>query len=260
MLRCVVLSLLLLCVPMYSWACEYGDDPRLESDAAALVQAIRSGEETSQIRMTLGTYLGMGKRTKALFGDQVLITSMDCKPIGVFEGDIMGIVMMPFEGFYKAMARAIRKDQPAVAKQLMAHARVAAMPVEQYVDLFGLLPFERTGGLLVREKMKRIFPAAGRYPPQKEWLKDPLQQGRMDDYTMARLFRLFGGQLEMDKNCGPYTLSQKFYSVEQVKTLFGGMQDRIFARQEPAALMLQVMGSAVQFTDATHYQIKGCTP
>jgi len=254
------LLMIALCSPMLSWACEYGDDPRLENNPAALIQAVRSGEDTGQIRMTLTTYLGMGKATRALLADKARISSMDCKPIGVFEGEIMGIVKMPFEEFYRAMARAIRKNQPSIAKKLLTHAKVAAMPVEQYVDMFAQLPYERTGGLRVREKMKKIFPAIKDYPPLKKWLTDPLQYGRMDDYTMARFFRLFGGELEMDKGCGPYTLSKKFYSVEQVKTLFGGMQDRVIARQFPVRLMMRVMESYAEFVDAIHYQIKDCTP
>lgn len=255
-----ILLLILLLAPVLSWACDYGDDSRLESDPTALVKAIQSGQETGQVRMTLATYLGMGKNTRKLFGDRVLISSMDCKPIGVLEGEIVGIATMPFKEFYGAMARAVRKNRPTVAKQLMAHGRVAPMPVEQYVDMFTQLPFERTGGLKIREQIKKIFPAAGRLPPQAAWLKDKAIQGRMDDYTMARLFNTFGGQLEMNRGCGPYAMSNKFYSVMQVKGLFGGVRDRYVTRQDPVRIMLMIMNSDAVFTDATHYTLKGCTP
>jgi len=255
-----VLLLFLLFAPVFSWACEYGDDPRLENNPTALVKAIQSGQETGQIRMTLATYLGMGPKTRELFADQVLISSLDCKPVGVLEGEVVGIASMPFEEFYRAMARAVRKNRPAVAKQLMAHGRVASMPVEQYVDMFSQLPFERTGGMKVREQMKNIFPAVGRLPPQKAWLKDKSMQGRMDDYTMARLFNVFGGQLDMNSSCGPYAMSDKFYSVVQVKGLFGGVHDRYVTRQDPVRIMLMIMNSDAVFTDAIHYTLKGCTP
>ncbi|MDQ6962822.1 MAG: hypothetical protein Q9M28_09925 [Mariprofundaceae bacterium] len=258
-----MMPFLLLCILIYptlSSACKYGDDPRLETDAAALVQAIHSGQETGQIRMTLATYLGMGPKSRSLFGDQVLISSLDCKPVGTLDGEIVGTATMPFEAFYRAMARAIRKNQPAVAKQLMRHGRVAPMPIEQYVDLFGLLPYKRSGGLKVRDQMNKIFPAAGRLPPEESWLKDQSKQGRMDDYTMARLFNVFGGQLTMNKNCGPYTLSSQFYTVVQMKGLFGGIQDRYVTRQDPVQIMLMIMHSGAKFNDATHYTIKGCTP
>jgi len=255
-----LLLLCLLCIPLLSQACEYGDDPRLEKDPAALVQAIRSGQETGQIRMTLATYLGMGANTRKIFGDQVLITSMDCKPVGVFEGEVVGIATMPFEAFYRAMARAIRKNQPSVAKKLMVHGRAAAMPVAQYVDLFGKLPFPRTGGIKVRNQMLQVLPAAGRLPPQAAWLADPAKQGRMDDYTMARLFHLFGGQVRMDQGCGPFAMSNKFYNIVQVQSMFGGVHDRYVTRPDPIRYMLMIMNSDAVFTDATHYNIKGCTP
>jgi len=255
-----VLFFSMLTLPIFVQACEYGDDPRLEKDPAALVQAIRSGQDTGQIRMTLATYLGMGANTRKLFGDNVLISSLDCKPIGVLDGEIVGIALMPFESFYRAMARAIRKNKPGVAKTLMIHGRVAAMPVEQYVDMFAKLPFERTGGVKVRNQMMQIFPAASRLPPQPEWLKDKAKRGRMDDYTMARLFNIFGGQLEMNQNCTVYEMSKKFYTIVQVKGLFGKIHDRYVTRGYPVRIMLMIMNSDAVFKDTIYYKLKGCTP
>ena len=255
-----IIALCLCCFPQFLWACDYGDDPRLEKDAAALIQAIRSGKETGQINMTLATYLGMGPKSRALFGEQIRISSKDCKPVGVLDGDIIGTASMPFEDFYGAMARAIRKDQPAVAKVLMAHGKVAPMPVEQYVNLFGQLPYERTGGLKVRETMYKIFPAAGRLPPKKSALKDKSQQGRIEDYSMARLFKIFGGQLNLNKGCGQYVLAENFYTVVQVKSLLGGMHDRYIFRKEPVHIMLNIMGLDIVFNNKINYKIKGCTP
>jgi len=256
----LLLICMMLCLPAMAWACDYGDDPRLEKDPGALIKVIQSGQESGQIRMTLATYLGLGPNTRKLFGDNVLITSMDCKPTGVLDGEIVGTATMPFEDFYRAMARAIRKNRPVAAKQLMVHGRVAAMPVEQYVDLFARLPFERTGGLKVRNQMKKIFPALSRLPPRPEWLKDKAKQGRMDDYTMARLFNIFGGQLDMGRGCGPFAMSKKFYTVVQVQGLFGRVHDRYVTRPDPVRYMLMIMNSDAQFTDAIHYTIKGCSP
>ncbi len=256
--RLLLLYLFTISVNLY--ACEYGDDIRLQQDPVALIQAIRTGQETDSIKITLETYLGMGVKTRKLLGNNILITSLDCKLINVFDGEIIGKISLPFEEFYRAMAHAIRHNQPEMAKKLMVHGQAAPMPVEQYIDLFAQLPVAKTGGLKIRAQMQQIFPAIKQMPPQKSWLRNKLEQGRMKDYTMARLFSLFGGQLLLDKGCGPYQLSKKLYTIIELKSLFGKPYQRYVTRQDPVHFLLQIMHTNAVFNDNIHYTIKGCTP
>jgi len=253
-----IIFFLLICLPAYGEACEYGNDPRLEDDPIALIKAIRSGQEKGQIRMTLPTYLGMGRKSQKIFGEYAQITSLDCKPIGVLDGEVIGVASMEFEEFYRAMARAIRKNQPNVAKKLISHGKVSPISISQYLELFGRLPYKKTGGLNIRQKMEKIFPAVNRLPPQPSWLKDQAKQGRMADYAMARLWSVFGGQLKMDRQCGPYEIPEKFYTVVQVRGLLGGVHNRYVTRQDAVVIMLKIMGLEITFTDKINFTINSC--
>ncbi|MDQ7003711.1 MAG: hypothetical protein Q9N67_01770 [Ghiorsea sp.] len=260
-----LLFVLLLCTfPVLSWAgCVYGDDPRMESDVRGLIKSIQSGQETSPIRMTLGTYLGMSPKTRAAFGELITITSKACNPVSVFDGEVIGRVTIPFEEYYRTLSRAIRKDRRDIFVGLKKNARVAPMSVEAYVDLFGKLPFLRTGGLKVRNRMKQLFPDAGKLKPEEDWLEDPTIHGRMEDYTMARLYYIWGGSIVLNKGCGPYELPKQFVSKVSQKDMFGTLRVRVVVQKYKPSMMMRVMGSDIDFysrSEVAKFKIKGCTP
>jgi len=262
-----ILLLWMMCsfFPLSSvWACEYGDDPRIESDVLGLMESIKLGKENAPIRMTIGTYLGMSPKTRLAFGEYITISSMACNPVSVFAGEVNGKVTIPFEEYYRAVARSIIKNRQDMFEELKKHASVAPMPVEEFIDLFGKMPFSKTGGIKVRDRMKQLFPDAGDLNPKAEWLEDAATHGRMEDYTMARLFKIWGGELTLNKGCGPYTLSQQFYASKEYKNPFTGKtQESITAWQFKPRLMMRVMGPYLDFysrSEVTRYKIKGCKP
>jgi len=264
MKRMILLVMCSFLTPSLSWACEYGDDPRIESDVLGLIKSIKLGKERAPIRMTLGTYLGMSPKTRLAFGENITISSKACNPVSVFEGEVTGKVSIPFEEYYRTVARSIIKNRQGMFLALKKHGQVAPMPVESFVDLFGKMPFSQTGGIKVRNRMKQLFPEAGSLNPKQEWLKDPAMYGRMEDYTMARLFKVWGGELILNKGCGPYTLTQQFYASKDYKDRFTGKKrTRTTAWQYKPRLMMRVMGPYLDFysrSEVTRYKIKGCTP
>jgi len=257
-MKSICLLLYILCFPIWGVACEYGNDPRIENDLPALLKDIQNGKQTSPIRMTIGTYLGMSKQTRKAFGELITISSLACNPVSVFEGDVIGTVTIPFEEYYRTVARAIRKNRPESFHALVKHAQVENMDVETYVDLFGELPFPKSGGLKVRNRMKQLFPEAGHYDPKKESLKDPTIYGRMEDYTMARLFKAWGGQLILNKGCGPYALSPKFYTDQHYTDFSRHDRVRRISSKNQPLIMIRVQDMSAKFIDVSHYNIENC--
>ena len=247
----------ILLTPIYCWSCKYGDDVRLENNPAHLVRALIEGKEVERITLTLGSYLKLKEKSRQLFEEHLGIISADCTYASVFEGDVIGQVEIPFEDFYRTMAWAIQTDNPGAARKLMAHARAASINIDVYIELFGKLPYERTGGLKIRQRMKTIFPLYEELPPRKSQLKDPVEQGRWDDYTMARFYKIFGGDLLIGNNCGPHKLLPRFYQENTVNSPLG-QHNIITARHDPTRYMLAIMGYNITFVDKLTYSIKGC--
>lgn len=246
-----------LLTPIYCWGCNYGDDVRLENNPVQLVRTLIQGEDVGRITLTLGSYLKLKENSRQLLEEHLRIISVDCSYSSVYGGEIIGQVEIPFEEFYRTMAWAIQTDKPGAARKLMAHAEAAPMSIETYIELFGKLPFERTGGLKTRQRMKTIFPLHKELPPGKNELKDPVKQGRWDDYTMARFYNIFGGNLLLDNDCGPYRMQRRFYQEKTVNTPLG-QSNIIIARHDPVRYMLAIMGYSITFTDKLTYYIKGC--
>ena len=247
----------ILLTPIYCWGCKYDDDIRLENDPVQLVRTLIQGEDVGRITLTLGNYLKLKEKSRQLFEEHLRIISVDCSYISVYEGEIIGQVLIPFEEFYRTMAWAIQTDRPGVAKKLMAHAKAAPMSIEPYMELFGRLPYERTGGLEIRQRMKTIFPLHEVLPPGKSQLRDPVEQGRWEDYTMARFYKIFGGALLNGNDCKSYQLHSRFYK-EQIVNGSLGKHRIIIARPDPTRYMLAIMGYNITFTDKLTYSIKGC--
>ena len=248
---------IILLTPIYCWGCKYGDDVRLENNPVQLVRTLIQGEDVGRITLTLGNYLKLKEKSRQLFEEHLRIISVDCSYISVYEGEIIGQVVIPFEEFYRTMAWAIQTDRPNGAKKLMAHARAAPMSIESYMELFGRLPYERTGGLEIRQRMKTIFPLHEELPPSKSQLRDPVEQGRWEDYTMARFYKIFGGDLLNGNDCVSYQLHSRFYEEQIVNSLLGEHRI-IIARPDPTRYMLALMGYNITFTDKLTYSIKGC--
>lgn len=251
--------LALICVPMLAFGCEYADDPRLNNEQLpALVTSIASGNPVAPIRVRVSTYLRMGERSQSLLEPHLQIFDVNCSPVAFFEGELLSRAVIPFEEFYRVMAYAIKHDQPDLAKSLFSKVRVAPMEVEEVQTLFGKLPYEGAFGVSVRKQMTAIFPMYDELYPAESDLRDPLKDGRLKDYAMIKLFRVFGGELTLNNGCGPYELHERFYKTERVQGFFGE-RDVVVVRREPTAHLMQTLGYSVVRADRITFRIKNCS-
>ncbi|MBS9405449.1 hypothetical protein KG088_17735 [Halomonas sp. TRM85114] len=247
-----------LCLPALALGCEYGDDPRLSNaQMPALVEAIANEETIPPIPVRISTYLQMGERSLALLEPHLKIHDVTCSPVAFFEGELLSQATIPFEEFYRLMATAIHEDRPGLAKHLFSKVRAASKTVAEIQQLFSQLPFEGAYGVSTRDRMTSIFPMYQDFPPRAEDLEDPLRDGRLKDYTMIKLFRVFGGEILFDRGCGPYELDQRFYKSKKVKTLFGE-KTAVVARQEPFIHLMRTMGHQVSRDGRTTFFINNC--
>lgn len=252
------LCLALFFLPVLAVGCEYRDDLRLSDEKIAeLVSSIANGDSVPPVSMRVGTYLKMGPRSRTLLEPHLQIVDVTCSPVVFFDGELLSQAVIPFEEFYRVMAYAIHEDRPDLAKRLFSKARVAPKTVSEIQALFAKLPYKGTFGVRTRDKMTLIFPMYQEFPPKAADLKDPLKDGRPSDYTMIKLFRVYGGELLLDRGCGPYELDPHFYKSKRVKTLFGE-KDVVVARREPFVHLMKTMGQQVTREDRTTFRIKNC--
>lgn len=241
--------------------CGYEDDPRLSSEQVGeLLQAIASGQPIEPVNMKIGTYLLLGDKSRELLEPHLAMQGADCKPVIAIDGELMGQASISFEEFYRTMAQAIHEDRPQVAKQLFNRVRVAPMNVEQIQELFAMLPYPGSYGIKVRDRMQEIFPQyLNTLPPDRE-LKNPLAEGRPQDYVMFRLFQLFGGTLQLEHGCGPYALSEKFYHTEFTTNILSGQVKLLSVRTEPFAHMMYSLGHSLtqDLENPILFHLKNC--
>lgn len=255
-IQAVILACLLWLVSFVVHACNYVDDPRLSSEQqAALFKALINGETVSPIRIRIGTYLQLGERSRKLLEPHLEVVDINCSPVGGVDGELLGRAVISFEEFYKVIAQAIKDDRPDIAKQMFTQVRVAPMTVTEVQRMFGQLPYAGSHGVKTRERMQEIFPQFARVLPLDKELIDPLLDGRPQDYSMFKLFQVFGGTLLFDQGCGPYELDKAFYRTEKYKSLFGGEGEALIVRREPFLHMMRAMGYKVAKDDTISYRI-----
>ncbi|WP_417522247.1 hypothetical protein [Marinobacter sp.] len=225
---------------------------------AALVSSLANGDSVPPVSVRVGTYLKMGPRSRTLLEPHLQILDVTCSPVVFFDGELLSQAVIPFEEYYRVMAYAIHEDQPGIAKRLFSKARAAPKTVSEIQTLFAKLPYKGAFGVTTRDQMISIFPMYQEFPPKDADLKDPLKDGRLKDYAMIKLFRVYGGELLLDRGCGPYELNPRFYKSKRVNTLFGE-KDMVVVRREPFVHLMKTMGQQVTREDRTTFRIKNCT-
>lgn len=241
-------------------ACDYSDDTRLSGDQwPALLEMLSKGHSVPPVRIRVGTYLKLGETSRKLLEPHLSMFDVNCNPVSFKDGELLSRPVIPFEEFYQVMAQAIQDDRPQVAQELFKNARVAPMNVKEVQKLFGMLPYPGTGGLAVREKMQYVFKRnlSTARPLDKE-LHDPLRDGRPVDYTMFKLFMVFGGTLRLDKGCGPYSLDERFYRRERIAGLLGNERDVLVANPKPFLHIMRALGQDVTRVDDLNYRMTQC--
>jgi hypothetical protein len=204
------LFLVLLLVAPLGWSCNYADDAELLNDPVKIIQAVQENRLDRKLSLTLSSYLSLLPKSLALLEPHLKVIDINCKLIGVFEGDVIGDGVVSFEEYYRVMARAIQRDDPVMGKNIYLHLKTAPMTLHDFQELYGVLTFAGSGGLEVRDRIKSVFKQHKEFLPSHDDLRDPLIDGRKEDYIMAALFRVFGGTLKLSNACEPYEIHPKF--------------------------------------------------
>lgn len=79
------------------FGCEYQDDPRLTEDLDATLKALANNKPMEPIMVTYRTLQNMGPNTRALITNNVVVASMECKPVYATETALIGVPVIPFE-------------------------------------------------------------------------------------------------------------------------------------------------------------------
>lgn len=249
----VAAACLLFSAPIVS-ACTYADDPRLSDERLpALIHDLVAGADVPPIQTQVGTYLLLGEQSRELLEPHLRIVDVQCQSVAVFNGELLSRPTISFEEYYRVMAQAIHDDRPDVAKRLYSHVTVAPMTVAEVQELFGKMPYPGTHGVEVRDRMQAIFPRFATALPADRQLADPLQDGRPQDYAMFKLFQVFGGQLLLDKGCGPYEVDDSFVRTEKVLG-----RERKVVRRKPFEHLIGAMGHPFSRDSSTSYRIGSC--
>jgi hypothetical protein len=119
------------------FGCSYGDDPRLASDPEGLLTTAASGSLEEPVSMTYRSYKRLPTDVKDILGTNVAIQSMDCRNYYVYDGEVQGVPMVPFE---EAISMAINAYEDGSSDSALAtinsQVTVAPMDIRYYFPLF----------------------------------------------------------------------------------------------------------------------------
>lgn len=250
--------LLVTFLPVIALGCDYIDDPRLSNEnMPSLIESIKEGESVPPVLVRVSTYLQMGERSLKLLEPHIQMHDINCSPIAFYEGELLSQAVIPFEEYYRLMAKAVHQDRPGLAKKLYSKASAAPKTVREIQELFSMLPYEGAYGVSTRERMSSVFPFYSELPPKAEDLSDPLEGGREKDYAMIKLFKVFGGDIHLDKGCGPYELIEEFYREEIVDSILGKRKVSV-VRHKPFVNMMKTMGFDVSREGSITFFVGSC--
>ncbi len=119
------------------FGCSYGDDPRLASDPEGLLSDAASGSLQEPVNITYRSYQQLPEDVKDILGTNVAIQSMDCRNYYVYDGEVQGVPMVPFEEAISMAIEAYENDSGKSAlAQINSEVTVAPMDIRYYFPLF----------------------------------------------------------------------------------------------------------------------------
>lgn len=121
------------------FGCRYGDDARL--DARALMQTfhdIMSNQDMKPIRVTYRTWKNMTPSVRRVLSRNIEIASMDCRKIYVYEDDVLGVPMVPFEEYLSMMRAAYEAKGQDGLFDVIREIRVAPIDARYFFAFFSI--------------------------------------------------------------------------------------------------------------------------
>ncbi len=119
--------------------CSYGDDPRLAADR--LMQTMRDimdGKADAPLKMTYRTWHGLTPSVRKILSRNVVIQSMDCKPVYVYQDHLIGSPMVSFEEYLYSLLFAYRENGQESMFDVIRDIRVAPIDVRYFFAYFGV--------------------------------------------------------------------------------------------------------------------------
>ncbi len=121
------------------FGCEYGDDTRL--DARVLMQTfhdIMGDKDIEPIRVTYRTWKNMSPSVRRILSRNIEISSMDCRKIYVYEDDVIGVPMVPFEEYLALMRAAYDEKGQDGLFDVIRDIRVAPIDARYFFAFFSI--------------------------------------------------------------------------------------------------------------------------
>jgi len=100
------------------------DDPRMQN-LMAVLKDVKAGNKVEPLQMSFGTYMGLSDKIRKLLGDNIVISTANCKKQFIFDGELAGKVEMPFPEAMTYINDALRARDVAKLKAVFANVKAA---------------------------------------------------------------------------------------------------------------------------------------
>lgn len=121
------------------YGCHYGDDVRLKEQPRETLQALASGEELAPLQVTLRTYLNASESVQTLLRRNMYIASMECNTVYLFEDELIGHPVLPYEEFVSILLTKLEQDRNLGSHiNFMRTTKIAAMDARWFWAFFVL--------------------------------------------------------------------------------------------------------------------------
>lgn len=121
------------------FGCEYGDDIRLVESPRETLKQLAKGERIEPIKVTLRTFLQSSTSVQELLRRNMYIASMECNKVYVFEDDLIGHPVLPYEEFLDILLFKLSKNASLQEHfEFIRGTKVASMDARWFWAFFSL--------------------------------------------------------------------------------------------------------------------------
>ncbi|MDQ6962821.1 MAG: hypothetical protein Q9M28_09920 [Mariprofundaceae bacterium] len=125
------------------------DDPRMQN-LIAVLKDVKAGSKVKPLQMSFGTYMGLSDKVRKMLGDNIIISTADCKKQFIFEGALTGKVEMPFPEAMTYINNALRARDTAKLKFVFTNMKAAPDTLNNILSYSVAKEFDlETGKVLV---------------------------------------------------------------------------------------------------------------
>lgn len=159
------------------------DDPRY-ARIAPVLNELKAGQSIEPLQTSFSTYMTLNSKVRTMLGDNIYISSTDCSEQHLFDGDLMGKIVVPFTDLWQVINDSLRTDDQAMLRFIVNNTRAAP---ESALSVISMVQFVH----LDTDQQRKLFAVIA---PNKAESKTPEQA------LMLELFLAFSGTIsEADK-------------------------------------------------------------